>query len=36
MDPELIRISVGAEDYGDIEAVFAAALRESMESITGT
>lgn len=34
IDPELIRISVGAEDYADIEAVFAAALRESMEPIT--
>ena len=26
LDPELIRISIGAEDYASIEAVFAEAL----------
>ncbi len=30
LDPELIRISVGAEPYGEIEAVFAEALDYSL------
>ena len=30
IDPELIRISVGAEPYEEIEAVFAEALSASM------